>query len=46
MPWIMSKTSVLNQINTITDWEDIWIEYVVNCIFLVQFYKYSGAELE
>lgn len=41
MPWIMSKTSILNQINTITNQEDIWIEYVVNCIILVQFSKYG-----
>lgn len=42
----MSKTSTLSQINTITNQEDIWIWYVVNCIFLVQFYKYNRIALE
>lgn len=35
----MSKISILNEINTITDQEDIWMLDVANFIFLVPFHK-------
>jgi hypothetical protein len=46
MPWIIPKTSILNQIHIVTDEENVWFESVVNYAFFPSsFYKYSTIGL-